>query len=208
MQKKKKLDNLKKKMEADNSLPLKKGSTKLVFGVGDSNSKVLFIGEGPGYYEDQSGIPFVGRAGKFLDELLHSIKLPREKVYITNVIHHRPLNNRDPLPEEINAYGKYLDKIIEIVEPSVIVTLGRFSMGKFLPGVYISQVNGKVYEVSFKEKTLYVVPMYHPAAGLRNGSVKRATMEDFLVIPKVVKKIKVKKQKKEPSKQMGLGVAS
>jgi len=188
MPKQKKLEVLKKKMEADNSLPLKKGTTHLVFGSGDSKTEVLFIGEGPGYYEDQTGLPFVGRAGKFLDELLSSIKLPREKVFITNVVHHRPPSNRDPLPEEISAYGKYLDQIIEIINPKVIVTLGRFSMGKFLPGVLISKVHGKVYEVSWKNKTLYIVPMYHPAAGLRNGNVRKATMEDFSIIPKVIKK--------------------
>src|SRR3989344_9468451 len=129
MDKKLELQKLENKMEKDESLPLKKNATRLVFGVGNPDSPVLFIGEGPGYWEDQKGEPFVGNAGKLLDSLLYSIELPRGEVYITNVVHHRPPQNRDPLPEEILAYGKYLDKIIEIIDPRVIITLGRFSMG-------------------------------------------------------------------------------
>lgn len=135
MSRQEELDRLKKEMLADVSLPLKKGATNLVFGVGNPETKILFIGEGPGYWEDQKGEPFVGNAGKLLDRLLQSIKLPREEVYITNVVHHRPPENRDPLPEEIAAYGEYLDEIIKIINPKIIVTLGRFSMGKFLSDV-------------------------------------------------------------------------
>src|SRR3989337_2396428 len=122
------LHKLKERMDADDSLPLRKGATKLVFGVGNTETKILLIGEGPGYYEDQSGEPFVGQAGKLLDKLLILAGLERKKVFITNVVHHRPPENRDPLPEEISAYGKYLDKIIKIIDPKLILTLGRFSM--------------------------------------------------------------------------------
>lgn len=192
MNKKEKLEELKKKMEADESLPLRRGATRLVFGVGDPETKILFCGEGPGYWEDQKGEPFVGNAGKLLDSLLQSINLAREKVYITNVVHHRPPENRDPLPEEIEAYGKYLDQIMEIISPKVIVTLGRFSMAKFLPEVRISSVHGKKFEVNWKEKKIIVVPMYHPAAALRSGEVMRQIKEDFLKLPEILKEVENK----------------
>ena len=187
MNKQEELDNLKKKMLEDGNLPLKKGATNLVFGVGNPETKILFIGEGPGYWEDQKAEPFVGNAGKLLDKLLQSIKLPREEVYITNVVHHRPPENRDPLPEEIEAYGKYLDEIIKIIDPKVIVTLGRFSMGKFLPEVKISAVHGKTFVVEFNGKKLTVIPMYHPAAALRAGEVMRMIKEDFAKLPEILK---------------------
>lgn len=205
--KEEKLEALKSKMEKDESLPLKKNSTRLVFGVGNPEAKILFIGEGPGYWEDQKGEPFVGNAGKFLDQLLHLIKLPREKVFITNVVHHRPPQNRDPLPEEMAAYGKYLDEIIKIIDPEAIVTLGRFSMGKFLPNTFISSVHGKGRKITWNEKDILVVPMYHPAAGLRNGSIRRATENDFLLLPKIYRDFRDKKEeekKEEHSEQIKL----
>lgn len=186
MDKQKELDSLKEKMEKDESLPLKKGATRLVFGVGDPNTKILFIGEGPGYWEDQKGEPFVGNAGKLLDNLLSSIKLERNSVYITNVVHHRPPENRDPEPFEMEAYRPYLDKIIEIINPKVIVTLGRFSMGKFLPGARISGVHGKPNKLNRKGKEIFMVPMYHPAAALRNGNIMAEIKLDFLKLPKVL----------------------
>ncbi len=186
MSKKEELQKLKEKMEKDDSLPLKKGATRLVFGVGNSDTKILFIGEGPGYHEDQRGEPFVGNAGSLLNQLLSSIKLDRKDVYITNVVHHRPPNNRDPEPIEIAAYGKYLDEIIKIIDSKVIVTLGRFSMGKFLPGARISSVHGKVNNIRWKGKDIIVIPMYHPAAALRNGEVMRQSKEDFLKLPGIL----------------------
>lgn len=180
MNKFKKLHKLKDEMENDDSLPLKAGATKLVFGTGNTEAKVLAIGEGPGFNEDQQGIPFVGQAGKLLDKLFPLAGLERKQVFITNVVHHRPPNNRDPAESEIAAYGKYLDKIIEIIEPKVILTLGRFSMAKFLPNVFISGVHGKKFEVPFKGKWLVVVPMYHPAASLRNGSILESEKQDFI----------------------------
>jgi len=186
-EKQKALDKLKGKMNKDETLPLRKGATNLVFGEGNPDAKVMFIGEGPGYWEDQKGQPFVGNAGTFLNQLLQSIKLPREDVFITNVINYRPPENRDPLPEEIAAFSLYIDKMIEIIKPKVIVTLGRFSMAKFLPGVKISDVHGKLYTVDWKGREITIVPMYHPAAGLRNGEIKRRTMEDFQKLPEILK---------------------
>jgi DNA polymerase len=193
-------------MREDKSLPLRSGATNLVFGQGNIDSAIMFIGEGPGYWEDRKALPFVGNAGALLNQLLHSIKLPREEVFITNVVHHRPPGNRDPLPEELLSYGKYLDKMIDIIKPSVIVTLGRFSMAKFLSGVTITSVHGKPRKVIWKDKEISVVPMYHPAAGLRNGEIKRRLFDDFRKISEIMEKIselKAEKVKKEV-RQMSL----
>ena len=205
MSKASELQKLKEKMEEDDSLPLKKSETNLVFGVGDPEAKILFIGEGPGYWENLKKEPFVGNAGKFLDQLLKSIDIARESVYITNVVHHRPPENRDPLPEEISAYGKYLDEMIKIIDPEVVITLGRFSMGKFLPTAKISTTHGKLFRVNWDGKDLFVIPMYHPAAALRNGEVMRQEKEDFLRLPDALKKIVEEKKKKVPKvEQMSL----
>jgi DNA polymerase len=203
MSKIEKLQTLRKKMEEDNTLPLKTDETNLVFGVGDPETEILFIGEGPGYWENLKGEPFVGNAGKFLDQLLTSIGILRESVYITNVVHHRPPENRDPLPEEIAVYGKYLDEIINIIDPKIIITLGRFSMGKFLPEARISSVHGKVHRVNWRGKEIMVIAMYHPAAALRNGEVMRAEKEDFLNLPEILEKIK-DEESKEKTEQMNL----
>jgi len=183
------LNELKKKMLKDKNLPLRKGATNLVFGEGNPNAKILCLGEGPGYWEDQKGRPFVGNAGSLLNQLLYSIKVPREEVFITNVVHHRPPDNRDPLPEEMTAYAKYLDEIIKIIKPKVILTLGRFSMGKFLPGVKITSVHGKIYKVNWNGEELVVIPMFHPAAALRSGQVLNQIKEDFLKIPEILKEL-------------------
>lgn len=184
-----KLHNLKDQMEKDDSLPLKNGATKLVFGTGNTEAKVMCIGEGPGFNEDKEGIPFVGQAGRLLDKLLPLAGLERKKVFITNVVHHRPPGNRDPLPNEIEAYGRYLDQIIEIIDPKVILTLGRFSMAKFLHNVTITSVHGKKFEVPFNGKWLVVIPMYHPAASLRNGSILEAEKKDFLKLKEILKDV-------------------
>lgn len=186
MDKYKKLHKLKDLMEKDDFLPLKKGAGKLVFGTGNTETKILLIGEGPGRNEDMQGLPFVGQAGKLLDKLLILAGLERKKVFITNIVHHRPPENRDPLPNEIEAYGKYLDQTINIIKPKVIITLGRFSMAKFLPDVFISGVHGKSFKVSWGDPLegnvlkLTVIPMYHPAASLRNGKILEAEKADFL----------------------------
>lgn len=198
-----KLRELEKKMEADDTLPLKNPETNLVFGVGDANAQILLCGEGPGYWENLKKEPFVGNAGKFLDQLLRLINIPRKSVYITNIVHHRPPGNRDPEPNEIAAYGKYLDKIIEIIDPKVVITLGRFSMAKFLPNTKISSVHGKRFRVDWKGKNLVVVPMYHPAAALRNGEIMRQEKEDFLRLPSILEEIESEKPKTKV-KQMNL----
>ena len=181
-----KLTSLKEKALKDSSLPLKNEATNLVFGVGNPDAKVLFIGESPGHWEDMKAEPFVGRAGALLDQMLLLIKLPREDVYITNVVMYRPPENRDPTPQEIDAFKPYLDGIIDIIKPEIICTLGRFSMAKFLPGVYISDVHGKVKTIDWKGQKVTVVPMYHPAAALRNSQIKIKLQTDFEKIPEVL----------------------
>jgi DNA polymerase len=199
------LHKLESEMEEDNTLPLKKGATKLVFGTGNTNAEILCIGEGPGFNEDRIGEPFVGQAGKLLDKLFPLAGLERKDVFITNIVHHRPPENRDPLPEEISAYGKYLDKIIEIINPKIIITLGRYSMTKFLPNVFISSVHGKRYDVIWRGRDIIVIPMYHPAASLRNGNVLASEKNDFLQLKQKLAKIKEEEKKKVPeSEQMSL----
>jgi len=204
MTKSEKLKEIEEKMQKDNDLPLKRGATRLVFGVGNPESEIVLVGEGPGYWEDQKGEPFVGNAGKLLDQLLASINYDRTRVYITNVVHHRPPENRDPEPSEIEAYGKYLDEMLDTINPKVILTLGRFSMAKFLPEAKISAVHGRAFSVNWRSKSLVVVPMYHPAAALRSGEVMRSEKEDFLKLPEILKSFEEKSQKekvREPDAQ-------
>ena len=152
-----------------------KSLTKAVPGEGNPNAAILLIGEGPGYHEDKQGRPFVGAAGQFLDELLSSIGVKRADVFITNVVKCRPPDNRDPLPEEISACAGYLDRQIAAINPKVIVTLGRFSMQKFIPGASISGIHGRARKVNGR----VVVPMYHPAAGLHKTELRSTIVEDF-----------------------------
>lgn len=186
MSKKQLLTSIEEKMKNDKSLPLRDGATNLVFGEGSEEAEIMFIGEGPGYWEDQKARPFVGRAGALLNQMLASINISRESVYITNVVHFRPPQNRDPLPEEIGAFQPYLDQVIKIINPKLIITLGRFSMGKFLPNVKISQVHGKMIKSTFKGQQINVLPMYHPAAALRNGNIKLQSFQDFKKIPQIL----------------------
>jgi len=202
MSKQQKLKDLKEKMKADDSLPLKKEAANLVFGEGDVNGEIMFIGEGPGYWEDQKARPFVGTAGAFLNQLLQLIEVPREEVFITNVVHYRPPNNRDPLPEELKAFEAYLDEMIKIINPRMIVTLGRFSMAKFIPGVTITSVHGKKREIKWNRMKIIVVPMYHPAAGLRNGEMKRRTIEDFKKLPEILENAKKAETEVEEKKEV------
>src|SRR3989337_2731256 len=205
MDKQEKLNELKKRMADDTALPLRKGATNRVLGEGSSETEIMFIGEGPGYYEDQKGRPFVGNAGAFLNQLLTTAGLTREKVFITNVVHHRPPQNRDPEPSEIAAYQPYLNEMIDIIDPKIIVTLGRFSMGKFLPNAKITSVHGKKFDVNWKGKNLVAVPMYHPAAGLRSVDVKQQTLDDFKKLPGILEATRNKdNNKKEEVKQMTL----
>ncbi|MCL5411126.1 MAG: uracil-DNA glycosylase [Patescibacteria group bacterium] len=174
-----------------------KGCTQLVFGEGNSDAEVLFIGEAPGFWEDLKGRPFVGNAGKLLDKLIESIGLKREEVYITNVVKCRPPENRDPLPNEIEAYAPYLNHQIEIIRPKIVVTLGRYSLNKFLPNARISEVHGRPVRVG----DIIVTPMYHPAAALRSGAVMEALKEDFLVIREVLKNPAMVSEPSRPTKE-------
>lgn len=207
MDKKERLEELKRKALEDNNLPLKNNTTNLVFGVGNPEAQILFIGEGPGYWENVKSEPFVGPAGKLLDKLLSLINIKREDVFITNVVMHRPPDNRDPTPEEIAAYQPYLDNIIKIISPRVIVTLGRFSMGKFLPTATISKVHGKPFRLTWDGLDLLVVPMYHPAAALRSNDIMIKLREDFLRLPDMLGNLEEEKNRvleKEDKEQMAL----
>ena len=166
--------------------PLYKLAKNPVPGAGSVNAEVMFIGEGPGEKEDEKGIPFVGAAGKFLDEMLASIDLKREDVYIANVVKHRPPGNRDPQPEEIQTCWPHLMRQIEIIKPKLIVCLGRHSLGRFLPTVGpISKVHGR----AFKRKDQAYMALYHPAVGLYNGGMRPALLKDFAKIKVALKKI-------------------
>ena len=153
--------------------------TRTVPGSGTAPCDLMFVGEGPGQREDELGLPFVGRSGQFLDELLTSIGRSRRDVYVTNVVKCRPPGNRDPLPDEIGACADYLDRQIAGVRPKVIATLGRFSMARWFPGERISQIHGRAR--TFDGMT--VIPMYHPAAALRDGSLRAVMRQDFAQIP-------------------------
>ena len=162
-------------------------ANRSVPGEGNPAAEIMFIGEGPGYHEDQRGIPFCGAAGRLLDQLLQSIKVKREDVWIGNVVKHRPPGNRDPLPEEIEACRGYLDEQIKTINPKIIVTLGRFSMRKFLPGEFISNIHGQARFVEFGDSKYIIIPMYRPAAALRNGKILETIRNDFQKIPILLK---------------------
>jgi DNA polymerase len=155
--------------------PLYKGTHRAVPGEGDPDAAVMLIGEAPGYHEDMQGRPFVGAAGQFLEELLRSVGFRRDQVFIANVVKHRPPQNRDPEADEIAACSGYLDRQIEIVDPKVIVTLGRFSMSRFFPGERISRIHGVARRVDDR----LVLAQYHPAAALHQASLRRTIEDDF-----------------------------
>lgn len=173
---------------------------RAVPGEGPANAEVLFIGEGPGFYENEQGRPFVGQAGKFLDELLATAGYNRGSVFITNVVKCRPPENRDPELDELTACSIYLDRQIDTINPHVIVTLGRISMAKFLPAARISSVHGHAFKVDGR----LVVPMYHPAAALHQPSLKSTLIADFAALKKVIDEAKqVKAAITEPFQQNG-----
>lgn len=153
-------------------------------GEGPPDAELMFIGEGPGFHENEQGRPFVGAAGKFLEELLASIGFRREQVFITNVVKCRPPGNRDPQFEELQACSDYLERQIQAINPKVIVTLGRFSLARFLPNAKISQVHGQAVRVRGR----LVVPMYHPAAALHQPSLRSTVESDFTQLPEWVAK--------------------
>lgn len=157
---------------------LREKATQVVPGEGAADAEIMFIGEGPGKVEDKTGRPFVGPAGKFLDELLKSIGLNRQEIFIANMVKCRPPGNRDPNPDEIEACRPWLDKQIEIINPKIFVPLGRYAMYKFLPGTTISRQHGKIYK---REGKVYFA-MYHPAVALYKGSMREVLLEDFKVL--------------------------
>lgn len=166
--------------------PLYRLAKNPVPGAGSVDAQVMFIGEGPGEKEDAQGLPFVGSAGKLLDDMLASVDWQRSDVYIANVVKHRPPGNRDPKPEEVAACWPYLQKQIEIIKPKLIVCLGRYSLGRFLPNVGpISAVHGRC----FVSRGQAYMALYHPAVGLYNGGMRQTLFDDFKKIPKALKKI-------------------
>jgi len=153
-------------------------------GEGPANAELMFIGEGPGFHENEQGRPFVGAAGSFLEELLASIGMKREQVYITNIVKCRPPGNRDPLTQEIEACSGYLDRQIRTINPKVVVTLGRFSMARFIPNARISAIHGRAQRLGGRT----VVAMYHPAAALHQPSLRRTIEQDFARLPALIAK--------------------
>jgi uracil-DNA glycosylase family 4 len=189
------LTDLYAQIRACTRCPLAKSRTRAVPGEGAQDAAVMFIGEAPGFHEDKTGRPFVGAAGHFLEELLASIDMTREDVYIANVIKCRPPANRDPLPTEIAACRKWLDRQIELIGPKVIVTLGRYSLAQFFPGDSMGKARGNPRK---KDGMIYF-PMYHPAAALHQGSLRKVIMEDMLKIPQLlVQKVEVKAEEQQP----------
>jgi uracil-DNA glycosylase family 4 len=161
---------------------LHRSRTKAVPGAGPEDADIMFIGEAPGFHEDRQGQPFVGAAGSFLDELLEMIGLRRDEVYICNVLKCRPPQNRDPQPNEIEACRYYLDRQFELIQPEIVVTLGRFSMARWFPGARISRIHGQPRKLGDR---LYY-PMYHPAAALHQPSLRRTVEEDMCRIPELI----------------------
>lgn len=184
---------------------------KSVPGEGPVTAEIMFIGEGPGFHENEQGRPFVGAAGKFLDQLLAQAGVTRAEVWIGNVVKCRPPENRDPLPEELAACNEYLERQIQAINPSIIVTLGRYSMSKFFPGAKISAVHGQMRKVGER----YVIAMFHPAAALHQAALKPAILADFAKLPELLKQAraglgksapveKVEAKKEDDPKQMSM----
>lgn len=174
------LEKIAREIKAFKGLEIAKNAINGVAGEGNPDSNVLFIGEAPGKNENESGRPFVGQAGKLLEKNLNTIGLERQDVFITNIVKYRPPDNRDPLPDEIEACKDWLDKQIAIISPKIICTLGRFSMAKFIPDVTISQIHGVARFVDFLGNKYIIFPMYHPAAALRAGKMMKLFEEDFV----------------------------
>lgn len=205
------LTQIAREVSACTNCALHHSRKKAVPGEGPANAEIMFIGEGPGFHENEQGRPFVGAAGQFLDQLLQQAGVTRADVWIGNVVKCRPPGNRDPLTEELAACDVYLEQQIAAINPSIIVTLGRFSMNKFMPGAKISQVHGQMRKVGER----YVIAMFHPAAALHQASLKPAILADFGKLPELLKqaraglgreKVETQKQaeEKEEPKQLSL----
>jgi len=192
MDKKSQLDQIQKNILICRKCRLCEQAKNAVPGEGNIDSEIIFIGEAPGQTEDETGRPFVGRAGKLLEALLKEIGYTREQIWIGNIIKHRPPENRDPLPDEIAACKPYLTMQLKIINPKLVITLGRFSMNYFYPEGKISLDRGRVVSVDGYN----VYPVYHPAAALRNPDMARGLREDFLKIPSVLAQVKQKAEQK------------
>lgn len=190
------LDAIKQKIIDANVTPeLAEQALNLVMGDGNPDADIVFIGEAPGKNEDEQGLPFVGAAGKFLNQMLAAAGLDRSDVYITNIVKYRPPGNRDPLPEEKQAFWPYLARQLEIIDPKAIVTLGRHSMEFFLPGARISDIHGHAVKkhVTYHDGRGHewlIVPLYHPAAALYNGGLRQTLIDDFRKVPAFIKELK------------------
>lgn len=180
------LDALQEEILVNHVTPeLEAGAIQLVMGDGNANADIVFIGEAPGKQEDEQGLPFVGASGKFLNEMLAAAGLKREDVYITNIVKYRPPNNRDPLPEEKREFWPYLMRQLEIIKPKVVITLGRHSGAAFIPDLVISRDHGHSRTVKYHDYEFLVIPLYHPAAALYNGSMRQVLIDDFLTAKKL-----------------------
>lgn len=176
------LEQIAREVSVCTNCPLHQGRTHAVPGDGPPQADIMFIGEGPGFHEDRQGLPFVGNAGQFLEQMLASIGLKRSDVYITNVVKCRPPNNRDPMPDEIEACRSYLERQITLINPKVIVTLGRFSMARWFPTARISKIHGQARRIGER----MIVPFFHPAAALHQPSLREIVEQDFLKLPQFV----------------------
>lgn len=193
--KQQRLDQIAAEIVSSNVCPdLAQTATQLVMGDGNPDADIVFIGEAPGKNEDETGKPFVGAAGKFLDEMLASIQLERSDVYITNIVKYRPPNNRDPEPEEKKEFFPYLIKQLAVIQPKIIIPLGRHSMNVFMPDFKISEVHGKPYRrkliIEGTEQDILFLPLYHPAAALYNGGMRHTLLDDFSAIPHLLQETK------------------
>ena len=173
------LDRIAREVSVCTKCALHESRKKAVTGEGPADAEIMFIGEGPGFHENEQGRPFVGASGKFLDQLLEQAGLTRSDVFIANVVKCRPPANRDPQPEELLACSEYLNGQIEAINPSIIVTLGRVSMGKYVPGAKITSIHGQMQKVGER----FVIPMYHPAAALHQPALRPAMLADFARLP-------------------------
>ena len=188
------LTQIAKEVSVCTNCTLHKSRKKAVPGEGPAHAEIMFIGEGPGFHENEQGRPFVGAAGQFLDQLLAQAGVTRSEVWIGNVVKCRPPENRDPLPDELAACDKYLERQIEAINPSIIVTLGRFSMGKFMQGAKISQIHGQMRKIDGR----YVIAMFHPAAALHQAALKPAILADFAKLPELLKEARAGLGKSAP----------
>lgn len=184
------LDEIATQVRGCTRCELCRGRTMAVPGNGNPNAEIMLIGEAPGWNEDQQGEPFIGAAGKFLNEMLEAIHLTRNDVFVTNVVKCRPPGNRDPLPDEIVACRDYLDAQIDAIDPEVVVTLGRYSMARWFPNERISRIHGEARVFGKR----VVVPMYHPAAALHQASLKETIIKDMSRLPRIIAEMREKRQ--------------